>query len=1397
MPIVPDVDFARIAPRGGSQDEAFEELCCQLALLDVPDPTAFRRVRGAGGDGGVECYWTGPAGEVRGWQVKYIFDFGRALSKVRASLATAMDTHPGLTNYVVCFPFDLSGSKGKAGKGKSQQEKFDEFKQAEEAGALAAGRNLTIELWSASNLRVRLGGTDPSGGRTLYWFDAQILGNDWFAKQVDAAVVRAGPRYQPKLHTGHALEETLAALAGDPSWDALLDSRLREVEDHAARWQRAVATTKGSSWAVAFPAPAREPGESLRRQLENTAQRLRCPQRPAGALASARSATDLAQACEKLLAADINTRHGEGMADSVKFRQFQAEYQCCFPAQHLDDCRELLRFIDGLVKWLASPGVRAAAERRLVLTGPAGIGKTHGLCDVAIRRRGKGLPTVLLSGGQFSGNRSVWESMADALGLDTTWSRDALLDALDSKGACPGRLLLCIDALDERGDRTRWRDDLPEVVHEVAKRPNLAVCVSVRDGYQEQVIRKDLDLPTFQHPGFGDAIFDACSSFFRYFDLDPPIGPLLEPEYANPLFLLVLCQTLKARGLRSVPLGWTGANRVLGRLLAARDDDLRGQHPGVGARVISASLEALADAVSKAGPVEWNAAADLVAEQLPASQRSRVDLLDHLVGIGLVRAVPGHTDGWTQEEDRIDIAFGRLRHHLVASRLTSPEAAADNGTLVEAALDDPGLAEALALVLPEVGRGELVDLTAVPGERSALLRPWLAALPWRASESLQPPPEGLLFQALRDDALEHVALDALLVLAMRPGQPFDHTYLHDFLSRLPMARRDRGWCWYLHQAFERTSPPSPLTRILRAPWESGLEGLAPPLREAWCVVLGWCGSAADLRVRDHAVKAAVRVTEGDPEVWAGLVRRFAAVDDENVVEGVLAAAYGALLRNPNHGALGALARAARDSVLRRQGPPPAHAVLRDLCRSIGDWAAHRNALPSDMESSDFQPPFDAAGDIDVPDAESLEKYKDQRDYPQIYASIMSEMTGDFAKYTMPRALGRLEEILGKEESRRWLLGEVIGLGYEPRFHAFYDHHMMNTYGHLGGRPAWAERIGKKYQRIALARLVGKLDDVARARGHAREELAGERLRRIDPSLLARGMEAWPGEKRIATWWAPTTMDFGSSEGLSDADWIASDDFPDPASLLQEAIDPSRPERRWRLLDASLDWENQGPRDDRRRYRFVWMHITGYLVSRSLLKDCVVELAKTDLFGGWLPEGFDIESKAYLGEYPWAPAFPELREPPDTWQVDSNSFARFNLVPLSNRLCAMTDTTMVDTVALGVPSAPIAQAAAVRWDGEGGFRLEGGRVVFEDPSLVNLGPSALMADSETLESFLATSDADIVWTVVAKRYIVGDDGGDDFCGQRHISAVVWREAGQLRVRPALGEYLRPDRTTIRG
>src|SRR3954449_10352321 len=63
-------EWSKLRSWNGSQEKAFEELCCQVAAAEqMPEGCKFTR-KGTP-DAGVECFWTLPNGNEWGWQAKF------------------------------------------------------------------------------------------------------------------------------------------------------------------------------------------------------------------------------------------------------------------------------------------------------------------------------------------------------------------------------------------------------------------------------------------------------------------------------------------------------------------------------------------------------------------------------------------------------------------------------------------------------------------------------------------------------------------------------------------------------------------------------------------------------------------------------------------------------------------------------------------------------------------------------------------------------------------------------------------------------------------------------------------------------------------------------------------------------------------------------------------------------------------------------------------------------------------------------------------------------------------------------------------------------------------------------------------------------------------------------
>jgi DNA replication protein DnaC len=192
----------------------------------------------------------------------------------------------------------------------------------------------------------------------------------------------------------------------------------------------------------------------------------------------------------------------------------------------------------------------------LFLTGSAGTGKTHLLCDVVeqrIKNEKDVLPALLVFGEFFSAEKDFWSQALVQLGIENTIkTKEDFLKKLDNLGKeAKCRSLFIIDALNENITRAPnfWKNNLNSIIQYINKYPNIALVVSVRSGFENEVLTEKQK--TFfiheEHHGFRFKEWEAVNKFFKAFSLPLPEIPLLMPEFQNPLFLLLFCKAFKKR----------------------------------------------------------------------------------------------------------------------------------------------------------------------------------------------------------------------------------------------------------------------------------------------------------------------------------------------------------------------------------------------------------------------------------------------------------------------------------------------------------------------------------------------------------------------------------------------------------------------------------------------------------------------------------------------------------------------------------------------------------------------------------------------------------------------------------------------------------------------------------
>lgn len=1336
---IPDIDFARVRSLGaGGQRDGYEQLICELVAQEPPHADAkFVSLHGAGGDGGVECYWTLPGGAEHGWQAKYWISHADVdKSQLDASVKAALTNHPDLTKYIIAIPADPTGPTG--GKGKSLLEKInDPGGWLEGWQTMAADRGMTVafEFEWATNTATRLTRLDTSGAQRRYWFDADVLSQQWWIDRLQDASDAARPRYTPELNVNVPAARSIAALCSDDEWWQAVLGQVDELTEVTRRLQHA-----GNDATAADLGAARSAATTVIEALK-TWERTRTDAEFRGLDETLTDAIAVVREQEAVEVERMNATHENW--DTAGWRQYQSEYMVHFPAEAVDALRDLDGKLETATELLISPLGTLASSQVALMTGPAGIGKTYLALDAAARRLQRGLPSIVMHGRWFNDHdplihlRDVLQMPADLTSEETI----ALLD--QSAGAAGAPTLLVIDALNDTRPRLVWRDNLDRLISIVTRYPHIRLLLTARTHYVNQVLPPGVSIPRFEHTGFEGVEFEAVSEYAAFYGLEPPTSPPIHGEFDNPLYLRLVCEALQSDGRLSLDQANMGLGELTKMVLDHANEAVSNRvDASVSDQIVHRAMHALAGAIADQGGAPLTRlAAHAVLNPIWSDNSVEKSLLDGLIAQGLVEedVIPDSSPYGT---DIITITFERIGHHLIVSDALAHVNDADgvraqlSGRLGELigldATIDVGLLEATSVVVAERFGLELTAFTAEIPDTAARDAAVIAGMAWRSVSSITLDTGSIITNALRRRETFDAGLTMLFRLAARPGHPLNADFLHEFFSELTMSTRDQFLTGWLHTSHGTSGA---VDRLIRWGGEKPLDQVGTETTRLWVTALLWTTSATDRRVREPATIAAARLLARHPHRAAALLERFCIVDDEWVVERALQVSYSALLASGSDADWGAAADAVSAAFFAPSADLTPNASVRDAARCILEAAFDREALPAEVTPDQFRPPYSSTWPLTWPTDDDIAPY-DNRDYPKLVHSTTAD---DFFTYQLKHEL-RDRPGVDVAAGARWVVAEVIRLGYRPRLHSGFDGYVLGKYGPGRGKPKWIERIGKKYQWIALNRLIGHLSDHAPKTRSSWEApppaVPGPEssiVRQVDPTVT----EFEPASDAPRPWVPAYNWD--AKIGRTDAQWVADDsDLP--------TIDVTSAERDGRpfiVVSGSYSWDLTG--DNTKRTHHIWTNLYTHLVSTDDLPVALGELEGRDLINDLGMSRLPMSYNGYVGEYPFGHHHGEtlsvvehewtdpLSGPthPAVWELlGENEYAPGNL----------------ETISFDAPAPEFFGPApgALHWNGRNGWTDTSGRLVAVLRHSVNVGQNELLIDTDFLQDWLTAERKSLIW-----------------------------------------------------
>lgn len=938
-------EWNKLRPFHGSQQNAFEELCCQLARAEEM-PTGAHFVRKGTPDAGVECYWTLPSGDESGWQAKFFPEVpgDSQWAQLRDSFSTAFAKHSRLVRYCVCLPQNRADPRV-AGR-VSFADRWEKFVSWCRDEAQAAGRTVEVDYWGDSEIFDRLA-RPANRGRLLFWFDAERFTATWFRQRLDEAVANAGDRYSPELNIDLPIGRILDGLGRTERFWRRFTARVLKVRN---RWADHFNDSKLPGFTDAFA----EFLEAINR-IEATPD----------------AVLDFPSLSEKIR--QLRERVGTGWTEVRRLDELDTQQgEGKRPHNRSSDTlrwglRQVDEAIEALESFVSGSEAQAADNRAMLVTGRAGAGKTHLFCDAARHRLKDGKPSILMLG-ELVQRGEPWMQVIRNLGL--TMGRDDFLGVLDAAAETAGaRLIIFMDALNEGDGLHVWSTQLAGFLEAVKPFPSLVLALSVRNLYEERVIPPQLDaavLMRVPHQGFEEKTEEATRRFFQHFKISLPDYPILNPEFGTPLFLKLFCTALRNRGITEVPKGLRGITAIfsfflesINRKLAARLDydpaqDLVGQ-----------AIAALAAAMAQDGAdaVGVGHAQALFVRILPKTGFEQ-SLFRQLCSEGILQRTMQYDWAMETTEEVVKFSYQRLSDHLIVGQILTHSTGMD-GKLDLAS--DKALAklleaenlwqlsswiEALAIQLPERFGVELVDLAPRLGfdvEEESFVK----SLLWRRADAYRARTLALVEEKLAEPQTRTALLRALLLVTAQPDHPLNANFLHGKLMPMAMVERDHWWSMFLYWDY---SDAGNVPGVIEWAWaERDRSQISDEAIELYGTTLAWFFTSSQRFLRDRATKALVSLLEGRERVLVRLLEKFREVNDPYVSARLYAVAHGVVLRSEDDAGLKVVAEWIHREVFAAGTPPPS-VLLRMHAAAAVHAVMVRGLVPS-IDPATIRTPF--------------------------------------------------------------------------------------------------------------------------------------------------------------------------------------------------------------------------------------------------------------------------------------------------------------------------------------------------------------------------------------------------------------------------------------------------------
>ena len=725
---------------------------------------------------------------------------------------------------------------------------------------------------------------------------------------------------------------------------------------------------------------------------------------------------------------------------------------------------------------------RLITAKELFGTGNAGIGKSHLLAAECQSLMNNQQFAVLLLAGNCYSDLPILDQLSQDCELK--YSFDEFISILEMIGVEHHTfVLLCIDALNETANYRLWKTGLISLSQKIKKCTHVKLAVTYRMEYEKSVVQdallsEDEDVYRIVHTGFASNGLKASKQFFDYYRIPFTLYEYFESEMENPLFLTLYCKTYR-NDEASLPTLYDrlveSANKNIFPILEKR-------YKLIGFTEDDNIVQSLVDEIStlafdrKEKNILESDLASIpfwTANDLPLRPFMSLLAKENLVHTNLIAGNERYFFAYDQMNDYF-FARSLFSHDMsdmsIRKTLYEDILQVNDNNIVNLSNSDVFVI-CCAIYAQKFGKEciDLIDELPEGFEKGYIVKSYIRSFIWRDKEYISS--NVFLAVAQKYKVSREDFWNVLVGNSIKHNHPLNSDFLHTLLMSFRLSERDYYWTKYINEIFYDES--NRLMQLVKM-YSSGQSiQMSKEQARQLLILCGWLLSSSNRMLRDYTSEAMIEILRNEFDLCIVILKAFEKVNDPYIIERLYGVVFGACCKRRRKGntVYIALAEYVYSTIFDQEFIYP-DILLRDYARLIIERFLWENPdYNGCIVHEKIIPPYKSFP-IEQIDEDYINKKYDGGLW-QIKSSMSFEghgMYGDFGRYVFQSALKYFD--VDEDEMYKQAMSFIINdLGYTNELDKGNNH-----WGYDRSETKKVERIGKKYQWIAMHNILARVSD---------------------------------------------------------------------------------------------------------------------------------------------------------------------------------------------------------------------------------------------------------------------------------------------------------------------------------